>query len=71
MYISCNNDACLRNHCHHGKVISIIYPAHVSSLSYLACKTHMPYYNVICDLSGSTTFFHILSKMKQFLGKSY
>jgi hypothetical protein len=33
----------------------------VCSLSSLACTTHAPYYIVICGLSGSTTFFHIIS----------
>ena len=33
----------------------------VCSLSYPTCKAHAPYYIVICDLSGSTIFFHIIS----------
>jgi hypothetical protein len=33
----------------------------VCSLSYPACKTDALYYIVICDLSGCTIFFHIIS----------
>ena len=29
-------------------------------LNYTACKTNAPCYIVICDLSGFTTFFHIV-----------
>jgi len=32
----------------------------VCSLSYPACKTHAPYFIVICGLSGSTIFFHVI-----------
>jgi hypothetical protein len=39
----------------------------VCSLSYPACKAHAPNYIVICDLSGSTTFFpHYLSNGRTF-----
>jgi len=31
------------------------------SLSYPACKAHAQYYTVICDLSGCTVFFHMIS----------
>jgi len=34
----------------------------VCSLSYPPCKVHVPYYTIICGLSGSTTFFHAISK---------
>ena len=41
---------------------SIIYSEDVCvPLSYLVCKAHAPYCTVICSLSGSTTFFHIIS----------
>ena len=33
----------------------------VCSLSYPARKAHAPYYAIICDQSGFTTFFHIIS----------
>jgi len=33
----------------------------VCSLSYPASKAHASYYIVICDLSGCTIFFHIIS----------
>ena len=38
----------------------------VCSLSYPVCNAHAPYYTVICTLSGSTTFFHIISHTAQF-----
>ena len=33
----------------------------VCSLNYSACKVNAPYYAVVCGLSGSTTFFNIIS----------
>jgi hypothetical protein len=39
----------------------------VCSPSYPACTAHAPYYIAICVLSGSTTFFHIISYTAQFL----
>ena len=33
----------------------------VCSLRYPACKAHTPYYTVICGLTGSTIFLHIIS----------
>jgi hypothetical protein len=33
----------------------------VCSLRYPACNAHVPYYIVICGLSGSTVFSHIIS----------
>jgi hypothetical protein len=42
-----------------------------SCLGYPAFKAHAPCYIVICDLSGSTSFFHIISKTTRLLEKSY
>ena len=39
----------------------------VCSLNYPACNSHVPYYIVICGLSGSTTLFHIISQTPWFL----
>jgi hypothetical protein len=33
----------------------------VCSVNYPACKMHVPYYVVFYGLSGSTTFFHIIT----------
>ena len=48
-------------HCCRGKAIRITSTECVCSLSYPACNAHAPYYIVICGLSGSTVFFHIIS----------
>ena len=34
---------------------------YVCSRSYPVCKAHLLHYTVLCDLSGSTTFIHIIS----------
>jgi len=40
----------------------------VCNLSYPARKEHVPYYTVICGLSGSTIFFHIIRNQHDFRG---
>jgi hypothetical protein len=55
-----NIEARSRNHGCRGKVIRVTYSECVCSLSYLAFNAHAPYY-VICGLSGSNIFFHIIS----------
>jgi hypothetical protein len=47
--------------------VSLCVQAH--SLSYTARKAHAPYCTVICGLSGSTMFFHILTNGKIFRKK--
>jgi len=42
----------------------------VCSLSHTACNAHAACYIVLCGLSGSRMFFHIISLMEQFLKKS-
>jgi hypothetical protein len=45
-----------------GKAVSITYSESVSlALSYPACNAQALNYIAICGLSGSTTFFHIIS----------
>jgi hypothetical protein len=43
------------------KAVSVKYSECVCSLSYPACKAHAPYYIVICIVSVSAIFFHIIS----------
>ena len=46
-----------------------IFWASVCSLWYPACNVHVPYYNVICDLSIFAVFLHIISQMAWSLKK--
>ena len=46
------------NRCWRGKAVSITYYDCVSS--YAASKAHALYYIVICDMSGSIIYFHII-----------
>ena len=58
------------NYCCRGKAISI--KICVYSLSYPACKAHVPYYIVTCDQSGSTILNATLShKGRDIRDKSY
>ena len=43
----------------------------VCSLSYPACNAHVPYFMVICGLSVSTTFLHIISQKERISEKRY
>jgi len=59
-----NIQARSREHCCHGKAICIIYSDSVPAT--LASQHGSPispasYFVVICDLPGSTIFFHIIS----------
>jgi hypothetical protein len=55
-----NIEACSCNHCCHGKAINITYSECVSVALVTQHKMHVRHI-VICDLSGSTIFFHINS----------
>jgi hypothetical protein len=62
MYVQCNIVARSRNHCHREKAISITYSeclsvAFVNQQAKRMCCIII----VICALSGSTLFFHIIS----------
>ena len=70
MHVYCNIEACSHNNYCHGKAIIITYSKCVCSFSYPACKEHAPYYIVICGLTVSTIFSHIMSQMAQFSEKA-
>jgi len=65
MYVLCNIVARSRNHCHREKAIRITYSECVS-VAFLnqQAKCMRCIIIVICELSGSTLFFHIISSHK-------
>ena len=70
-------EAHLCNHHYHAKSVSITYSIHmcvcvcvcVCGLDYPTSNGNMLCYIVICGLSGSTTFFHIISQTAWVLGE--
>jgi hypothetical protein len=60
MYVLRNNGACCCNHCCCGKAISITYSEGVFVASLIQQAMRMRHI-VVCDLTHSTTFFHIIS----------
>ena len=67
MYVKRNIEAPSRNHFCIGKSYKYcIFWVGVYSLSYPTCKALAPYYIVICGLTGSTMFFHIISNSRIF-----
>ena len=61
---------CVRDHWCHGTATNVTYlcvcvcvcmPMQACSLAYPACNSYAPYCDVICDPSGSTIFFDIIS----------
>jgi hypothetical protein len=67
MYVSHNNEVHLYNHCYSG-AISITSSKSVFvalGIQHAMCTLH----TVICNLSGSTIFFHIISHGMSFRGK--
>ena len=60
MYVQRNTETCLYNHRYSGKAISITYYECVFvalGIQHAVCMRH----TVICALSSSTIFFHIIS----------
>jgi len=66
MYAQRNIEARSCNHCCCGKAISITYAEYVFVARGIQ---HAMRHIVICGLSGSTTFFNIISKMVRFSKK--
>jgi hypothetical protein len=66
---TCNVEASSCIHCCRGKAIIFIYSKHVSValVNQHAMRTR---HIAICDLSGSTTFFHIISLTEQLSEKT-
>ena len=58
----------LCNDCHHGKALSITYSECTSVALVIQHAKRMSYYIVICGLSGSDKFFHVISERHEFLG---
>jgi len=57
------------NHCCRRKGRSITHSECGSGAHYPACKAHAMHYIVICCLSVSTIFFHIISQRHNFWEK--
>jgi hypothetical protein len=67
---TCNSEERLRNYGCSGKALNYyIFWVCVCSLSYPACKVHALGYVDVCGLSGSATFFRIISKKVRFFRK--
>jgi len=63
-----NNEARSRNHCSHGKAISITNYHCVSSISYPACKGHAPYYIILSPVARyDYHIFQLISLCHNFL----
>ena len=70
MFVLCNTEARSRNYCFRGKSISITYFERVSvALVIQNSKAHASYYILICRMSDSTIFFHIISQTERFYEK--
>jgi hypothetical protein len=68
MYVQCNTETRACNNCCSGKAIIIIYSECVFVALEIQHAMHMCHI-VICDLPGSTLFFHIISYTEQFKKK--
>ena len=64
MYVSCNNEVHLCNHCCSRRALSITYSKSVFVALGVQHAMHT-LHNVICNLSSFTIFFHIISSMAQ------
>jgi hypothetical protein len=60
-----------RNHCCHGKSVSVTYPECGCSFCYPAYKVRAPYYIVILGLPGCTVFSHSISHKRHYFRKIF
>jgi hypothetical protein len=58
---TCKHDTETRSRNHNRRGKAVLHILSVCMLNYPAQKPHALYYIVICGLSGSTIFFHIIS----------
>jgi len=71
MHVLNNNETRSRNNFCRGKQRIIKYYNCVTAcVSYPACNAHVPYYIVICGLSGSIILLHIISYTARFSRKN-
>jgi hypothetical protein len=66
LYVQCNTEALSCNHCYNGKAMSVTYSECVNVCARACAALYIQHamrmrHIIICGLSGSTAFFHIIS----------